>query len=191
MKIHKVSIATFLVFLAVAGGGSLLYTVYRLRNHPEYLSDTAAQIQRIEKAQGQTITLTETKAGQRKWVLKMKEIKYSKDNSIAELIGVEGLLYGDKQDVMFTFQAPTGEYYKENNRVILHKGVTMVSPSAKVMLKAPDMDWSSNSDVITATGGVQMQKEGFGTSQAQKAVFAMDFSKIEFSGGALSNIGVH
>ncbi len=51
------------------------------------------------------------------------------------------------------------------------------------------MDWTSDNGIINAVGGVQMMKQDFGTSNAEKAVFSMDFSKIQFIGNATSVMG--
>jgi LPS export ABC transporter protein LptC len=191
MKPKKLGIAIFLVAIVGLGLGSIFYTMYRLRNHQEFLSDYSPRIEQIEKAKGETITLTETTEGSRKWVLKMKEMKYSKDKSSAVLTGIQGIVYGDSQKVLAIFEAPNGEFFKNDNRVILTEGVKMISPSTKVRIQAPKMDWSSKTGVVIATGGVVMAKEGFGSSRAQRAEFAMDFSRIQFSGNTASVIGGH
>lgn len=191
MTFKKLGILFILLLIIATGLGSILYTTYRLRDHEEFLSDYTPQIKQIERAKGKTITLTETKDGHRRWVLKMKEIRYSKDNSAAQLIDVKGLVYGDKQEILFAFNAPAGKFFKESNRVILSNGAQIISPSAKVVIKANQMDWSSRKGSILAKGGVRMKKANFGISQAEAAVFAMDFSKIEFKGKVVSVIGSH
>lgn len=191
MKPKKFGIALFLLALISIGIGSMMYTKYRLKGHQEFISDYAPVVERIEKAKGKTITLTETKNGHRKWVLKMKEIKYSKDNSIANLTDVKGLVYDEKQAIMFTFEAPAGQYFKDKSRILLNDGARMISPSAEVVIISPNMDWSSESNLITATGGVQMKKKNFGISKAEKATLSTDFSHIQFSGHATSVLGAH
>ncbi len=191
MTLKHFGVVSFLLGITVLGAGSIWYTAYRLRNHREFIDNNMPTAKQIERAKGETITLTETQNGNRKWVLKMKELKYAKNNNVAQMIGVQGLVYGKKQDVLFTFTAPTGTYSKDSNQVSLTNGAKMVSPSAKVLISAPQMVWSSKNDEVKASGGVHMLKDGFGESSAQKAVFSMDFSKIQFIGDATSIIGGH
>lgn len=191
MKLKKLGIIVFLGLVVSAAVGSIFYTMYRLQDHQEFLGDYSAEVDKIEKAQGKTITLTETKAGKRKWVLKMKEIKYSKDNRVATLKSVKGLVYSDKQKVLFAFTSPSGKYFKKNNQIVLNKGAKVISPTAQIVLTAPLIDWSAQSDMVKASGGVKMAKKGFGISQAKEALFAMDFSKVQFQGNAVSVIGSH
>lgn len=188
MNPKRTGITIFLILITVIGAGSLLYTMLRLRQHPEFIGDDADRIRQIEKAKGETITLTETQDGHRKWVLKMKELKYSKDNSRGQLKGVQGLVYDDNQKVLFIFNAPSGTYYKDTNRVILMQG-SMTAPLAKVTITAPRLDWSAQGKMIEASGGVRMIKQDVGVTQAESAKFAMDFSKIQFTGNATSVLG--
>lgn len=187
MNLKKAGAIVFLIALVGMGTGSILYTMYRLRHNQEYLEKSPPE--KVEKAQGQTITLTESKEGKRKWVLQMKSISYSKDKNVAFLQGVKGLVYGDTQKVLVRFEAPTGEFHKHQNRIYLTKGVKMVSPQSDVTLQAPQMEWSADTDMVVAQGGVKMTKEGFGSTRAQTAEFAMDFSHIRFSGKTASIIG--
>lgn len=189
MKFQKLGVALFLLLIVTAGLASIVYTNIRLRHHPEYLSGTVSRHDQPEKAHGQIITLTETQAGMRKWVLIMKEIKYNKDNNTAKLIDIHGQVYGDKQDVQFTFAAPSGVYVKDARRITLTDGATMFSPSAKVTIRSPQMVWSSSVGKVHATGGVNMTKEGVGTTHANTAVFSTDFSQIRFIGDAKSIMG--
>ncbi len=187
----KTGLAIILFLIVTIGASSMIYTMYRLRHHQEFLSDTAPTVQQVEKAKGETITLTETQGGQAKWVLKMKESKFSRAYSIANLKDIKGMVYGGEKKVLFTFAAPKGTYYKKDNRITLEDGARMTSPTAKVTIHAPHMDWSSEDNRVSASGGVKMMKQDFGVSSAEKAMFALDFSKIEFSGGAKSVIGGH
>lgn len=190
MNPKKLAIIFFLGIIIAAGAGSIFYTMFRLRNHQEFLSsDYKPEVEQIEKAKGQTITLTETEGGRRKWVLKMKEIKYSKDNSLAQLIEINGLVYGDNNAILFAFNAPEGQYHKEKNQILLHKGAKMISPEAKIKIQAKEMSWSSKGKQIQASGNIQMEKSGFASSKAQHAIIAMDFSKIQLSGGVTSTLG--
>jgi hypothetical protein len=167
----------------------MLSTMVRLQQHPEFLADTPPPATEIEKAQGQTITLTETQNGLRKWVLKMQAIDYGHDNRMARLTSVVGLVYGDQGDPMFTFKAPSGWYWKENSRIRLEGGASLFSPTTRITLNAPVMDWSASGQSVTATGGVRMTKPDFGVTQAHEAILAMDFSRIQFSGKTTSVIG--
>lgn len=180
-----------LVLIVGLGAGSLIYTWYRLKDNQEFFSDDDPMIDRIEKAKGETITLTETKDGNRKWVLKMKTIRYSKNNSVGDLDDVKGMVYGDNQKVLFMFEAPKGKYYKDDNRIVLTNGARMLSPSTKVLIEAKHMDWSADQKNVVASGGVEMKKKDFGMTRARKAEFAMDFSHIRFTGNATTVIGGH
>ncbi len=185
MNPKKFAIIIFLVIIVAAGSGSFLYTMYRLRNHQEFLTEEA-EIKQIENAEGEKITLTETKNGKRNWVIKMDRIKYNKDKSIGDLTGVKGLIYDDKQDVLFIFTAPEGKYYRAKGRIDLTKGAKMRSPEAKITITAPEMIWSlTNADVL-AKGGVKMVRKGAGYSQGDEAHFNMDFSEIDFRGKVTS-----
>ncbi len=191
MKLKNLGVFLFIALLVLAGSSAMLYTHFRLK--AQQTSEFSPDIKKIERAKGETITLTETQNGNRKWVLKMNEVKYSKDNNTAHMSKVQGLVYGDKkgdtQEVLFTFEAPAGTYFKDKNHVYLTDGAKMVSPSAKIIIMAPNMDWSSQTNTVNASGGVKMRKEHFGESSANKAVFAMDFSKIQFLGQATSVLG--
>jgi LPS export ABC transporter protein LptC len=186
---QRIGVTAFLIFLVGIGAGAMLYTSYRLRDQQDLLNEGATPKTQYEKAQGNTITLTETRQGHRKWVLQMKELKYAKDNNAAKLTDIQGLVYGDKDDILFRFKAPTGEYLKDKGRIMLSKGAEAVSPSANVIITAPQMDWSSGNGMVNASGGVKMVKKDFGTSQSEKATFAMNFSKIQFLGNASTTIG--
>jgi LPS export ABC transporter protein LptC len=136
-------VGLFLALIISAGLGSMWYTMHRLKNDKEFVSSYDQEIERIEKAKGKTITLTETKAGHRKWVLKMKSIEYNKDNSLATLKDIKGLVYGDKQKVLITVVAPNGEYRKDTNQIMLKDGVKMLSPATEMSITADRMEWST------------------------------------------------
>jgi LPS export ABC transporter protein LptC len=177
-----------LALLLLAGGGAIFYASFKLMNHPEYLNGKNPE-NKPENAIGQAITLTETKNGNRKWVMKIQDLHYAKATHMGLMKGVEGLVYDDKNEVMFTFTAPEGVYDKVNSMVSLDKGAKIISPKTQASITAPKMKWSSSSDIVEATGGVKMDKQQFGVSQADQAYFAMDFSRIEFRGHLHSSIG--
>jgi len=189
MRLQKLGIVFVLLLIAAAGTGAFFYTQYQLRGHQEYLTRRPPSAKDIENAKGQMLTLTESHGGERKWVLKVKQLQYGGSNNVAQLTQVQGVMYDDKQKVQFTFDSPSGTFYKSDSRFILTQGVRMFSPDVKVLIASPQMEWSSKASVITATGGVMMSKEDFGTSKADKALFSMDFTKIQFVGGATSVIG--
>jgi len=186
---QRIGVTAFLIFLVAIGTGAMLYTAYRLRDQKDLLTDGVEPKAQPEKAQGNTITLTETRQGHRKWVLQMKELKYAKNNNLAKLTDIQGTVYGDKDDVLFSFKAPTGQYLKDKGEITLKQGAEAVSPSANVVITAPQMNWCSGKGMVNASGGVKMVKKDFGTSQSEKAMFAMDFSKIQFLGNASTTIG--
>ncbi len=188
MKLKRLGLVLGLTGLVALGAGSLLYTRFRFKQDPSLLAgskDPSAN----EKARGEAITLIETQAGQKKWVLKVQKIQYTQQNALAHLEGVSGTVYGDDQKVLFTVTSPAGEYTKKNSRVTLTKGVRMVSPSADIMITAPKMVWSSKNNVVKATGGITMIKKGLGSTRANEAVFLMDFSRVRFEGETLTEIG--
>lgn len=182
MSPRKLGIIVFLVLLVGGGAGSILYTMFRLQNHPEYLSDKAPRAPQTEKADGQKITLTETQNGTRKWELNVAQIHYNKDNSVAELTGVTGQVFGENQKVLFTFASPKGVFFKANSRIELKEGASMQAPASDIEMRAPQMTWSAESSDVLAEGGVKMAKKGLGATYADSARFTMDFSQIAFRG---------
>lgn len=182
MTPRKIGIIVFLVLLVGGGAGSILYTMWRLQGHSEYLTDKGPRAPKTEKADGQNITLTETQNGVRKWELNVSKIHYNKDSSVGELTGVSGQVFGQEQKVLFTFSAPKGTFYKANSRIDLTDGASMKAPASNIEMHAPKMSWSAQSNDVVAEGGVKMAKKGLGSTYADSAKFAMDFSQIAFHG---------
>lgn len=177
-----------LLTIVALGVGAILYTQYQLKLSRENARREA--LARVEKAQGQSITLTETQNGHKKWVLKVKQIQYSKDNNIANMQGVLGLVYGDDQDILFGFDAPAGVYDRNKKSIALTSGASLVSPKANLTMTAPQISWSDVTHQISANGGVEMKKKGFGITRASSANVSMDFSHIEFHGSARTAISL-
>lgn len=189
MNVQRLGIGIFLTCLIGFAAFSIIYAVIRLQSHQEFVSGDYAKKDHTEKTEGHDISLTESKNGRRKWMINVKHIRYNATNTAANMEGIEGTLYSDAGEVMLTFKSPEGYYDKAKNRFDLNKEVIIESPKSGIKMFAPQMVWTSTANQIEAKGGVKMSKEGFGSSQAQRAAFALDMSRVELSGGTSSVFG--
>ncbi|MCA9798921.1 MAG: LPS export ABC transporter periplasmic protein LptC [Cyanobacteria bacterium HKST-UBA04] len=189
LNVQQLGFATFLLFLAGFVLASIGYSIIRLNAHPELLEETHTLTDVAEQTSGDLISLTETRNGKPKWIIKVKSIQYNSENTQAAMEMVTGTIYNEEGGVLLNFIAPKGRFYKENSRIELTKTVELQSPSAQITMKAPFMTWSSLKDEIEASGGIVFSKQDFGRTLANKAVFAMDFSAIELYGNVQTWLG--
>lgn len=188
-SIQRYSVMLFIAFIVGFALLSLLYAMFRLHNHQEFVTGQYNQKQKAENTQGVNITLTETKEGIRKWQMKVKKLKYNGANTIAQMNHIEGTVFNDKGEPLFHFDAPKGTFFKKDGQVVLDQSVHLHAPTSKIDIQAPHMEWSSQSNEILAKGGIALSKADFGTTKANQAKFKMDLSEIQLSGNVVSNIG--
>lgn len=189
LNVQRLSTVAFLIFLGGFAVGSIIYAVVKLSNHQELLDPDHQLPLKAEETSGKNITLTETKNGQLKWQMKVAALQYNGANTIATMHGVKGQLYKPNGEVALNFEAPEGTFYKKDSRIELTKTVQLTADNGKISMKAPFMTWSSAKDEIVAQGGISFSKADFGRTQAQRAVFSMDFTKVDLFGHVESWIG--
>lgn len=141
-----------------------------------------------EQAQAGHIVITETQNGQKQWVIETEKADYNPKKAYSNLEVVKGHVYSPNGDVQFDFKAAKARYYKTEKRMELYGGTQLDSPKGKVSISAGQINWSSQSDMMSAGGGVVLNKPGKAQSQSSSAVFSKDFSYMAFTGGVRTQI---
>lgn len=196
MTSYRKLILFVLIFLLVGGGLAVWNADQKLKREEEQRRrDAVAQTSPSMTGKNASFTVTEGKV--KKWKLEAKTATYSEDNAQADLTVVRGEFYDKTGKPILEFTAPKGKYLTKNNTVTLSGGVvaksiekegTEGSKGGKAgELKAPTMTWNTKSDLVHATGGVELNFPQ-GKSTAQTCKFTLDFSNISLEGGVNSAI---
>ncbi|MCA9788190.1 MAG: hypothetical protein KC462_00380, partial [Cyanobacteria bacterium HKST-UBA05] len=85
LNVQQLGFATFLLFLAGFVLASIGYSIIRLNAHPELLEETHTLTDVAEQTSGDLISLTETRNGKPKWIIKVKSIQYNSENTQAAM----------------------------------------------------------------------------------------------------------
>lgn len=147
---------------------------------------------------GEAVSFTVTEGEQKKWVIDAKEAVYFTDHSGATLKKVTGRFFDKTGKPVLSFTAPAGEYKTKDQQMKLTGGVSVAAIKEKTAentgndfgLTAPNMAWSSRSNIVVASGGITMKQGKAGTSTAQRCQFALDLSSISLEGGVVSQMGL-
>ena len=175
------------IFLLLLG-----FLLFKLVAH---LIDTQTRVlnenaQRVadEQAQAGKIVITETQNGKKQWVIETEKADYNPKKTYSNLEVVKGQVYDPNGEIQFDFRSAKARYYKAEKRMELYGGIHLDSPKSKVSVMAGQLNWSSQSDMMTASGGVVLNKPGKAQSQSSSAVFSKDFSYMAFTGGVSTQI---
>jgi LPS export ABC transporter protein LptC len=139
--------------------------------------------------EGTDVSFTITQGSVKKWVIHAGQAKYFEDASGADLTDVSGEVFNEKGQAVAHFQAPTGTFYQNPQKVVLSGGV-LATAGEDVQMTAPTMTWSTKGEDALAEGGVRLERKGFGISRAQQCRFTLDFARVSLQGQAQTEMAM-
>lgn len=142
----------------------------------------------LETVKGEKVGFTITQNGRLRWQLDVDQAHYLQGKSEAILEGVHGTLYNDDGDPVAKFESPRGQYADEQSRITLRDGVTVTAVNGGTVLKAAEIQWSTEADRVSALGGVTIEGEHGMHSEANTANFTLDMSDMVLRGNTLTEI---
>lgn len=177
-----------LVAIVVAGGASLWVAQEQVRQ-AQTIARTAATAPSEMVGEGVTFTITE--ADRKKWDLLVQRARYFKDRSGALLQGVSGTFYDAQGKPVARFTAPAGKTLNAGKQVRLSGGVNVTAiADADNTLHAESLTWPASDGAVEAQGQVQVKMAGGATSNAQRCVFSLDFSRMRLYGDVRSAVEI-
>ncbi|WP_373533103.1 LPS export ABC transporter periplasmic protein LptC [Vampirovibrio sp.] len=193
MNSYRKLILLALIILLIGGGWSIWNADQNLKREEAIRKQQQQAAQKNPTMTGKNASFTVTEGNVKKWKLDAATATYSEDNSEALLNDVKGEFYNAEGKPVLAFSAPHGKYLTNNNQVTLSGGVIAASKQKPETggkggtLKAPTMSWNAKTELVTATGGVEMTFPE-GKSTAQTCRFTLDFSNISLEGGVTSSL---
>lgn len=184
-------IVTAVLLLLLAGGGSAIYmATQQTQKALEAETQTVSpEDEANPKVVGENVTFTITEGEVKRWEIKVKKAFYFPDHSGADLLDVYGHLFDDDGEITATFTAPKGVFDQKSQGIDLSGGVVVNGGGDEpATLKAPHLTWSPKKEKISADGGVELTRQGFGVSRADRCQFSMDFDFVALEGNAQTEL---
>lgn len=193
MNSYRKLILFALAILLLGGGWAIWNADQNMKREEAIRKRQQEAAQKSPTMTGKNASFTVTEGNVKKWKLDAATAIYSENNSEATLTEVKGEFYNIQGKPILRFNAPQGKYLTKNNKVTLSGGVIAESTQTPDeggkggKLVAPTMTWDAKTEVVTASGGVEMTFPE-GKSTAQTCRFTLDFSNISFEGGVTSSL---
>jgi LPS export ABC transporter protein LptC len=136
------------------------------------------------------VTLTVTNGPAKQWELNASQAIYDRKQTQAELTTVSGTFYGSDGEPVAIYHSPNGHYDDTTKAVTLMGGATMESldKNNPTGLTAPEIEWSSRSDKVTARGGSILHMGENIQSRSEGAEFTLNFNNIRLIGSVETSL---